>query len=265
LSFSKAFRKQDSRATKLYGDLDRRSFFGSVGAAGFASVSFPLVAVPPANALGGGVNKINDRLTELGLPVLSKVADGFSPLLYLYGQGINRFPLLVQFIHPFDWVVTTPSNDKNSEEGTIQAGEYARGDTATLFVYTDKGHVDNISDQKKDFFEEVLIKAISQKGNNIYQNFKITNIEPKKGEYNNQEYVIVDFNYELLTGAGFIVDRSGVASVTSQGNAVEALWTASIRSRYKNKTQGTLRTIANSFRCYADGLNFITPVQQAEL
>jgi hypothetical protein len=53
-----------SRATKLYGDLDRRSFFGSVGAAGFASVSFPLVAVPPANALGGGVNKINDRLTE---------------------------------------------------------------------------------------------------------------------------------------------------------------------------------------------------------
>jgi hypothetical protein len=196
---------------------------------------------------------------------LSKVADGFSPLLYLYGQGINRFPLLVQFIHPFDWVVTTPSNDKNSEEGTVQAGEYARGDTATLFVYTDKGHVDNISDQKKDFFEEVLIKAISQKGNNIYQNFKITNIEPKKGEYNNQEYVIVDFNYELLTGAGFIVDRSGVASVTSQGNAVEALWTASIRSRYKNKTQGTLRTIANSFRCYADGLNFITPVQQAEL
>jgi hypothetical protein len=136
---------------------------------------------------------------RLGLPVLSKVPDGFSPLLYLYGQGINRFPLLVQFVHPFDWVVTTPSNDKNSEEGTVQAGEYARGDTATLFVYTDRGHVDNISEQKKDFFEEVLIKAISQKGNNIYQNFKITNLEPTKGEYKNQEYVIVDFNYELLT------------------------------------------------------------------
>lgn len=136
---------------------------------------------------------------RLGLPVLSKVPDGFSPLLYLYGQGINRFPLLVQFIHPFDWVVTTPSNDKNSEEGTVQAGEYARGDTATFFVYTDRGHVDNISDQKKDFFEEVLIKAISQKGNNIYQNFKITNLEPIRGEYKNQEYVIVDFNYELLT------------------------------------------------------------------
>jgi hypothetical protein len=93
------------------------------------------------------------------------------------------------------------------------------------------------------FFEEVLIKAFSQKGNNIYQNFKITNIEPKKGEYNNQEYVIVDSNYELLTGAGFVVDRSGVAFVTSQGNNVEAIWTESIRSHYKNKTQGTLRTM----------------------
>ena len=158
---------------------------------------------------------------RLGLPAVSKVPDGFSPLLYLYGQGKNRFPLLVQFNHPFDWVVTVPSNDKNSEEGTVQAGEYAKGDTATLFVYTDKGHVQNISSQKKDFFEDVLIKAISQKGNNIYQNFKVTKIEPTTGEYNNQEYVIVDFNYELLTGAGFIVDRSGIASITSQGDAVE--------------------------------------------
>jgi hypothetical protein len=241
----------------LFGE-DRRAFIGSVGAGIFAS---SLLSVQPANALGGGLNKINERLVGLGLPTLTKVPDGFSPLLYLYGQGNNRFPLLVQFNHPFDWVVTTPSNDKNSEAGTIQAGEYARGDTATLFVYTDLGHVDDISKKDKKFFEEVLIKAISQKGNNLYQNFKVTNLELKTGEHKNQEYVIVDFNYELLTGAGFIVDRSGIASVTSQGDAVEVLWTASIRARYRSKTQPQLRTIANSFRCYADGLNYVAPPQ----
>jgi len=77
-----------------------------------------------------------------GLPPLTNVPDGFSPLLQLYGKAANRAPLLVQFVHPFDWVVTVPSIDVNGEEGTIQAGEYAKGDTATLFVYKAAGHVD---------------------------------------------------------------------------------------------------------------------------
>jgi hypothetical protein len=49
--------------------------------------------------------------------------------------------------------------------------------------------------------------------------------------YNGKEYVICDFKYELLTGAGFEVDRRGVAAITSQGPAVEVLWCASIRER----------------------------------
>ena len=81
-------------------------------------------------------------------------------------------------------------------------------------------------------FERTLIKAISQKGNNVYQNFKVTKVVPQTGpEYNGQEYVIVDFKYQLLTGAGFEVDRRGVASITSQGPAIEALWAASIDAR----------------------------------
>jgi hypothetical protein len=44
--------------------------------------------------------------------------------------------------HPVTWVVTIPSNDVNGEDGTIQAGEYAKGDTATLFVYQEDGHID---------------------------------------------------------------------------------------------------------------------------
>ena len=34
------------------------------------------------------------------------------------------------------------------------------------------------------------------------------------------------------TGAGFEVDRRGVAAITSEGPAVEVLWAASTRERY---------------------------------
>lgn len=88
----------------------------------------------------------------------------------------------------------------------------------------------NIQSQPTELLEKALIKAISQKGNNMYQNFKIKKVVP--ATYDNQQYVIVDFKYELLTGAGFEIDRTGVASITSQGNAVEVLWTASTRQRY---------------------------------
>ena len=63
-----------------------------------------------------------------------------------------------------------------------------------------------------------------------------------------------DFRYTLLTGAGFEVDRKGVASITSEGPAVEVLWTATIENRFK-KLEPQLRDIAASFRCFADGLN----------
>jgi len=108
-----------------------------------------------------------------------------------------------------------------------------------------------IAEAPKDLFQTALIKSISQKGNNVYQNFKVTKLVPQK--VNGQDYMICDFKYELLTGAGFEVDRVGVASVTSVGNNVEVLWTASTRQRYK-KTETQLRTIADSFRCYSGGL-----------
>jgi hypothetical protein len=66
--------------------------------------------------------------------------------------------------------------------------------------------------------------------------------------------MLVDFQYQLLTGAGFEVDRKGVASITSEGKAVEVLWSASTSNRWK-KTETQLRNIVKSFRCYADGMN----------
>ena len=75
-----------------------------------------------------------------GLPTVPKL-DGLTPLVEIYGKGANRFPLLVTFQYPFDWVVATPNNDKNSEAGTISAAEYAKGDSATLFVNPSSGSV----------------------------------------------------------------------------------------------------------------------------
>lgn len=95
------------------------------------------------------------------------------------------------------------------------------------------GAVQNIASAEKSLFERALIKAISQKGANMYQSFKITKVVPQSGpEYNGRQYVICDFRYELLTGAGFEVDRRGVAAITSEGPAVEVLWAASTRERY---------------------------------
>lgn len=188
-----------------------------------------------------------------GLPPMTSVPDGFSPLAEVWGKGRNRDPLMINFAHPIDWVVTLPSQDVNGEDGTVQAGEYAKGDTATLFVYQDDGKVENINEQPKEFFQKVLIKSISQKGDNVYQNFKVMKITPK--QENGQDYMICDFKYELLTGAGFEVDRIGVASVTSTGSAVEILWTASTSARFRKKTEPQLRNIVDSFRCYSGGLD----------
>jgi len=94
--------------------------------------------------------------------------------------------------------------------------------------------------------------AISQKSKNVYQNFKVVkSIKGAKGA-NGTQYFIVDFKYELLTGAGFTVDRKGVAAVTQLKSNVLALVMATTSQRYK-KLGEDLRTMAESFRVY-DGI-----------
>ena len=93
----------------------------------------------PAYAVGGK-KKVDAKLVGYGFPP-AVVPDGLVPLCHLYGRGANRSPILVTFSHPFDWVVVVPSNDVNGEDGTVQAGEYATGDTATFFVNTEAGNV----------------------------------------------------------------------------------------------------------------------------
>ena len=88
------------------------------------------------------------------------VPGSYSALAEIYGKGANRSPLLVAFGFPIDWVVTLPSQDVNGEDGTIQAGEYAKGDTATFFVLPNEGKVD-IQSKDKKFFSEALIASVS--------------------------------------------------------------------------------------------------------
>jgi len=232
----------------------------SFSVASMAGVAGSGVLLPlPANAASAEV-KINARLKSYGLQPITSIASGMKPLLEVYGKGKNRFPLLVLMNHPLTWVVQLPSNDVNGEDGTVQAGEYAKGDTATLFVYEEEGHIDNLYEtavKDKAIFTRTLIKAISQKGGNMYQDFKVTSVRPQDGNADypaGKQYVLCDFKYTLLTGAGFEVERSGVASITSEGPAIEALWAASTRIRFK-KTEQQLRDIVSSFRIYGD-VNF---------
>lgn len=229
----------------------RRELFITTAAvaAGVGSGFVPFL--PSAEAVSG-INKVNAKLRGYGLPTVGKVPDGLTPALEVYGKGANRFPILVQFNYPVTWVLTVPSNDVNGEDGTVQAGDYGKGDTATFYMYSDPGNVKNIVDQPKQLFEDAIIKSISQKGSNIYQDFKITKLVQSPDDPN---YMIADFKYVLLTGAGFEVGRKGVASITSTGNGVQVLWCAVTTQRWK-KMEDTLRDIAGSFRCYTEGINF---------
>ena len=214
-----------------------------------ASSVLAFLSNPPAANAVSGASKVNSKLQGLGLPQVSSIPSGFQPLLEYYGKGKNRTPLLVTFSHPITWVVTLPSNDVNGEDGTIQAGDYGKGDTATFYVYEGESvKPGTISSQPKELFENALKKSISQRGDNMYQNFKVTKLDSPS-----DDYVIADFKYQLLTGAGFEVDRKGVAAITAQGKNVQVLWAASTAPRFK-KTEPVLRDIVGSFRCYADGI-----------
>jgi len=243
------------------GEVSRRGFFDNMASTTAAIAGASSILMTPSPAMAYGLGKANDRLSSYGLPALAGVPNGYSALAEIYGKGANRNPLLVAFGFPIDWVVTLPSQDVNGEDGTIQAGEYANGDTATFFVVPNEKKVENIHDKDKEFFKDSLIAAISQKGSNIYQDFKVTKIEPVTN--GKDKYMLVDFKYTLLTGAGFEVERKGVASVTSVGDGVQLIWAASIAARYKNKTEGQLRNIVGSFRCFSDGLNFSADLRAA--
>ena len=95
-----------------------------------------------SNSNNNHISRNNNIIFSYGLPKLSNVPNGYSALAEIYGKGANRSPILVAFGFPLDWVVTLPSQDVNGEDGTIQAGEYAKGDTATFYVVPNQSKVE---------------------------------------------------------------------------------------------------------------------------
>ena len=113
----------------------------------------------PSPALAKG-SSIPSHLASYGLPPPPPLPKGFSQILKPYGRTPNRVTKLVQFagvshstplhsvssigffcplthslLHaaPKSWVLIIPNQDANGEEGSIQAGNYGAGDTATFF------------------------------------------------------------------------------------------------------------------------------------
>jgi len=187
---------------------------------------------PPAFA--ADLNKFNKKLDLLGLPPLDKIPDGFRPVLSSVNQDQSLF---VQFVSPNLWLIVKPSTNTNGEDGTISAGDYGKGDSAALFVSDLK------PGSSKEYYTQLLKAGLAQKGTeNIYQEFKLKKINPTTPP-------TVDFSYELVTGAGFIVQRQGVAAVSDVGGKSQALLAVTTTARFKT-LEPKLRTIAASFKCY---------------
>jgi len=209
-----------------------------------------------AGAIGVGVlrpeavlaESFDERVSRFGLPPQSKAPGGFTPTLELYGRGQgDRQRLLVRFNRPSLWVLVKPSVDVNGEDGTLSAGDYQKGDNAALYV-TGAPPSGTASLSDKAFVQQILSEAISQKSANIYENFKVKKIYPGVNEAGH-EYMLADFQYDLLTGAGFVVNRVGVGSITNVGKGTQAMVAATTQTRYK-KNEADLREVANSFRVY---------------
>ncbi|CAM9283022.1 unnamed protein product, partial [Phaeothamnion confervicola] len=218
--------------------------------AGAAASALTGLLWAPSSAPAASLKSVNARLQGYGLPTVEKPPGGMSPLLEVYGRDTNRETLLVGWNYPSTWIVERPSLDRNSEDGTVATGDYQKGDTAFFFVGSkDLLGGSTLSSGDKALVTAVLQKAISQKGDNQYQSFKLKSVREGATAANGQKYYVARFSYELLTGAGFTVDREGCASLTTVGSGVQALVAATTAKRFK-KLQPELEEIATSFRVY---------------
>ena len=201
---------------------------------GLAAGAAAGVALPRPAAAADLNTRKQSKLDKLGLPPLDKIPGGFAPVLSSVNQDQSLF---VEFLRPDGWLVVKPSVNTNGEDGTVSAGDYGKGDSAALYVSDLRPATD------KAYYAKLLKGGIAQKGGGeLYQEFKVRKVTPGAP-------TTVDFSYELLTGAGFIVERRGVAAVTDVNGKSQALLAVTTSARFKG-LEPKLRTIADSFRCY---------------
>ncbi|CAE8621780.1 unnamed protein product [Polarella glacialis] len=162
-----------------------------------------------------------------------------------YGKfRLGSEPRILRFLCPASWVVSRPNIDFNGAAGTVQVNDYARGDSATLFV--DGANTGKIQDFKKEDFNREIYKALTQKGTNFIQDINIDKV--MDGDV--PGYKIVEYSYEIYSGAGFTINRSGIASLSQAADteALEIFWAGVVSGRWQDMGKD-LTKIVRSFRC----------------
>eukprot|EP00617_Octactis_speculum_P003721 CAMPEP_0185771156 /NCGR_PEP_ID=MMETSP1174-20130828/63421_1 /TAXON_ID=35687 /ORGANISM="Dictyocha speculum, Strain CCMP1381" /LENGTH=304 /DNA_ID=CAMNT_0028456921 /DNA_START=26 /DNA_END=940 /DNA_ORIENTATION=+ len=227
--------------------LNRRSAAGSVAAAVLA------VGLAPRGALAQSEDKFIKQMANYGIGSPVPVPGGYSPVLGFYGRAVpGQVPLLVTFNAPSTWIIARPNIDNNGEDGTVSAGDYIKGDSAALFVapaIKDGQTLDDVVN--KEYLRDVIFGAITQKGASFVQDFKLLKFSKVQEDKTLKSSTYsVDFQYILITGAGFEVGRRGCGAVTAVGGkSVQAMVGATTTQRWK-KVEPDLREVAASFRVY---------------
>lgn len=232
------------------GEVGRGSLLRGLGL-GAGSLVLPL-APPPAAAKS--LQEAQEALTTYGLPDLApteQLPAGWSYVVEPIGLTQDAYygkfklgsePLIITFVIPPLWVISRPNIDYNGSAGTVQANDYGKGDSATLFVDTNfKGKLTDLT--KKDYYDEIR-KALTQKGKGFIEDLKILKVSDGAPGYKTCEYA-----YEIESGAGFAIKRIGMASFTQIGETgnLQIFWSAVTAPRWEDM-KGNLSLITGSFR-----------------
>lgn len=227
-----------------------KPFFSNAKIATFLVSTFGFISINSPNPVHAvSLESVNEKLSSYDLPPMLFVPPGFQPVVSEYGRGNSQSaiknPIIVQFAAPQNWIVEKTNVNANGEAGKIAANDYVRGDSAFMFLYTLQGD-EKVDVSAKPLFQKILLKSISQKGDNS-EGFRVTKIEAGSPGLNGQTYVVVDFEYKINTEAGFLVSRKGVAAFTSVGPDVQTLVSVTTDKRYKELGEA-LHDIARTFR-----------------
>jgi len=248
----KALRRPARRADATSSDeVSRSDLFRGLGGFGAAIAATPLA---PAPAAAKSLEEAAAQLATYGVPQIApkegppggwKIV--VEPIGLASDAEYGRFklgaePQVVTFNVPPLWVVSVPNIDFNGAAGTVQANDYGKGDSATLYVDTKfKGDFNEFG--KKDALI-AMKKALTMKGKGFIEGLKI--IKVRDGA---PGYKILEYDYEIESAAGFSINRNGLASVTQTGDAgnLQIFWTGVVTPRWGDM-EGTMQKIVDSFR-----------------
>lgn len=246
---AKALRRR--AAKKSSDEVSRSDLFRSLGGLGAGIATTPLA---PAPAAAKSLEEAAAQLATYGVPQIApkEYPPGgwkiiVEPIGLVNDAEYGRFklgsePQVVTFCVPPLWIVSTPNIDFNGAAGTVQANDYGKGDSATLYVDTKfKGKLDEM--EKKDYLVEMK-KALTMKGKGFIEALKIQKV--KDGS---PGYKIIEYDYEIESAAGFQINRNGIAAFAQSGDSgnLQIFWTGVVTPRWSDMEK-TLYNIATSFR-----------------